>query len=819
MPADAKETKSPAEDGVQMVSNPIGLSRETHLKMKSLSAFSLKKRPDDSDAPSLSSSEPTLRGKLLGAAGFMKNKAKREKEKLNRTGIHNTLEVIRRTSVEVLERLREEESTKKQRMEAAKKKKRKGRENLDDDDDCVYDVTPPLFPEDFLFSENYGYFKKTWTLGVLLLVVFSTIIIPMEFAFPNETFTPDAIATIIDIIFIIDVVLSFRTAYTDANGEEVFDKESIKRNYMKTWFSIDLIACFPLELLVSLWNNQQNSAQKDDAKAKILLRLLKFPRLLRMGRLFKYLERMKYAGCWRIFRLILGLVIVAHWTACVFYALLQDEFTTHDGQTWDLYVEDYNNRVGTGDQYINALYAALSMLIGEGVDPNTPLQKMFAFAINIFGAVVMAIIIGNMSLVLQNKNAMSSIFSSKVDQVADCMRAMKVSPKLQEKVLGYYDYLWQRHRLVSTHHSFVDELSPCLQNEVNLDLNMDVIQKCGLFRSLLMNGKKLEGMMNQEIADHILVQVVTNLGREVYLPQDVIIQQGETGREMFFLIKGDVAVEQMSRFDENGEPITKRLVVLHEGAYFGELALLKEHARRAASIVALTPCDVRVLRKVDFDQICDDFPALRQYLQAEADRKYAKFAPKKEAKKTVEKRASAKLLNLMKAKKGITPPKMSLTPKQTLVAKMRTASPKLPPVKLDSSSGNIDNSLLTSLYTQNARIETMLASLLDNVQSMDRRMTAIEGKGIGGGQVNSSKKNSPEKTFLKSPPNGRSPTVRSVLSEEHRQKLHHDVRQAETNARAVSILRRASFSPQRSGRSNSTEFSQNRVYDDVEKKD
>ena len=106
MPADAKETKSPAEDGVQMVSNPIGLSRETHLKMKSLSAFSLKKRPDDSDAPSLSSSEPTLRGKLLGAAGFMKNKAKREKEKLNRTGIHNTLEVIRRTSVEVLERLR-----------------------------------------------------------------------------------------------------------------------------------------------------------------------------------------------------------------------------------------------------------------------------------------------------------------------------------------------------------------------------------------------------------------------------------------------------------------------------------------------------------------------------------------------------------------------------------------------------------------------------------------------------------------------------------------------------------------------------------------
>ena len=86
---------------------------------------------------------------------------------------------------------------------------------------------------------------------------------------------------------------------------------------------------------------------------------------------------------------------------------------------------------------------------------------------NIFGSVVMAVIIGNMSLVLQNRNAMSSMFSAKVDQVADSMRAMKVSPALQEKVLGYYDFLWQRHRLISTKHSFVDELSPCLQNEVN----------------------------------------------------------------------------------------------------------------------------------------------------------------------------------------------------------------------------------------------------------------------------------------------------------------------------------------------------------------
>ena len=62
----------------------------------------------------------------------------------------------------------------------------------------------------------------------------------------------------------------------------------------------------------------------------------------------------------------------------------------------------------------------------------------------------MAVIIGNMSLVLQNQNAMSAMFSSKMDLIGDSMRAMKVSPKLQNKVLAYYDYLWSRHRLIST---------------------------------------------------------------------------------------------------------------------------------------------------------------------------------------------------------------------------------------------------------------------------------------------------------------------------------------------------------------------------------
>ena len=280
--------------------------------------------------------------------------------------------------------------------------------------------------------------------------------IPLDFAFPNmnedDQVGQDAFSAfgyVVDAIFIIDVILTMNTSFIDTNGEENFNKADIRRNYLKLWFWIDLIACFPLEILIQL-GNSGNSASEGDTRAKVLLRLLKIPRLLRIGRIFKWLERFKYAGCWKIFRLILGLIILAHWVGCMFYMIARLEYLDA-GETYEEYMIDENDRtMATTDKYMKAILIALYMLIGEGVDPNSTLQRVYVFIVNIFGAVVMAVIIGNMSLVLQNQNAMSAMFSSKMDLIGDSMRAMKVSPKLQNKVLAYYDYLWSRHRLIST---------------------------------------------------------------------------------------------------------------------------------------------------------------------------------------------------------------------------------------------------------------------------------------------------------------------------------------------------------------------------------
>merc|ERR1711871_553002 len=146
------------------------------------------------------------------------------------------------------------------------------------------------------------------------------------------------------------------------------------------------------------------------------------------------------------------------------------------------------------------------------------------------------------------------MYQSKMDIINDSMRAMNISPRLQRKTIAYYDLLWRRQRALSTNASFIDELSPPLRKELNMDLNTEVIYRCELFKRLLdRDDVSLSGIMSEETSDHILVAIVNALQREVFLPGDTIIQQGEIGEEMFFLVRGLISIEKMVCIESENE--------------------------------------------------------------------------------------------------------------------------------------------------------------------------------------------------------------------------------------------------------------------------
>ena len=331
-------------------------------------------------------------------------------------------------------------------------------------------------PKDWsLFSDNDTW-KSVWNIFILFLVMYTVIIIPLNFAFPDLPEDPGLDYTI-DVLFVMDVVFTFRTAYLDHNGDEVWGLIDIRKNYFSFWFWIDLVATFPMELLLLAGGAKSGEDDGDASRVKLILRMLKVPRLLRVGRLFKMLDQGQGAGIWRMLQTVFGLIVLAHWFGCSYFFLCRVERESGADTVWGPFQDMWDLQDGNGEKndiafvYLQALLTAMYMLIGEGVGPETTAESAYVFVTLVMGAVVMSYLIGNISLVLSNANASAAKHSSKMDEVLDSARAMKVSPILTKKIIAYYDLLWQRHRLLNAHDTFIDELSPPLRKEVHLDLN------------------------------------------------------------------------------------------------------------------------------------------------------------------------------------------------------------------------------------------------------------------------------------------------------------------------------------------------------------
>ena len=54
----------------------------------------------------------------------------------------------------------------------------------------------------------------------------------------------------VDIMFIIDILINFRTTYISENDEVVSAPSKIAVHYFRGWFIIDLVAAIPFDLLL-----------------------------------------------------------------------------------------------------------------------------------------------------------------------------------------------------------------------------------------------------------------------------------------------------------------------------------------------------------------------------------------------------------------------------------------------------------------------------------------------------------------------------------------------------------------------------------------
>jgi CRP-like cAMP-binding protein len=101
-----------------------------------------------------------------------------------------------------------------------------------------------------------------------------------------------------------------------------------------------------------------------------------------------------------------------------------------------------------------------------------------------------------------------------------------------------------------------------------------------------------------DLSEEQLKKVLDLCKRRHYAVRAQVIVEGEEGDEMFIVREGEVGVSKAITVTVPGQDqvkFEKQLVVLRQGTYFGEVALLASDAR-SATVTALTELDVWVLQ-------------------------------------------------------------------------------------------------------------------------------------------------------------------------------------------------------------------------------
>lgn len=127
---------------------------------------------------------------------------------------------------------------------------------------------------------HYSPFKAIWDWLVLALVTYTAVVTPYMASFVlamdeekeqlerrsgNKTTGNNfplsdplvIVDYVVDIMFIIDIFINFRTTYVDGNNEVISSPCRIAVHYIKTWFIIDMLAAIPFELLFMIGNTEQ----------------------------------------------------------------------------------------------------------------------------------------------------------------------------------------------------------------------------------------------------------------------------------------------------------------------------------------------------------------------------------------------------------------------------------------------------------------------------------------------------------------------------------------------------------------------------------
>uniref|UniRef100_A0A672K6Z6 Voltage-gated delayed rectifier potassium channel KCNH4 n=1 Tax=Sinocyclocheilus grahami TaxID=75366 RepID=A0A672K6Z6_SINGR len=447
---------------------------------------------------------------------------------------------------------------------------------------------------------HYGTFKAGWDWLILLATFYVAVTVPYNVCFTvvggrDELMTPrnppSVSDILVEILFMLDIVLNFRTTFVSTSGQVVYDARSICVHYVTTWLFVDLIAALPFDLLYAF-----------NVSVYFGVHLLKTVRLLRLLRLLQKLERYSQYSAVVLTLLMSMFALLAHWMACVWYIIGRSEIENNSPGSWDIgWLHELGKRLavlGGGpsirSSYVTSLYFALSSLTSVGfgnVSANTDSEKIFSICTMLIGALMHAAVFGNVTAIIQRMYSRRSLYHTRTKDLKDFIRVHRLPKALAQRMLECFQTTWSVNNGID-----VSELLKDFPDELRADIAMHL------------NKELLQLPLFESASRGCLRSLSLIIKTSFCAPGEFLIRQGDALQAIYFVCSGSMEVLKDNTV----------LAILGKGDLIGSDSLTKEQVIKTnANVKALTYCDLQYISLKGLREVLRLYPEYAQKFVSE----------------------------------------------------------------------------------------------------------------------------------------------------------------------------------------------------------
>lgn len=428
-----------------------------------------------------------------------------------------------------------------------------------------------------------------WELWITIMLVITLILLPLTLGFEKLACRLFYVNLTIDAMFMLDIFKQFNTGYADDNQSIILDRLRISIRYLKGYFSFDLVASFPYDVLS--WGQQCKDGDQKYARAARLLKLVRLFRIMKLFRLLRFSKTftllrntiMHYEDRYHVVipeslikmgQLLILLLLGAHWIGCIQFMIVAQAGFPRD--SWVRFAKLENAPVAR--QYLWAYYKALAQMIVIGFEVPAAVNQScetiqqwcavehwLTLVSLYFGAIFYSLLISNISMIVLSTNVGARTYRDKVQQVNEYMRSKSLPASLRDKVKDFYTVQYSEGKMFDED-KILRELSPSLRNEILAYNTRDLFSKVPLLFTA---------------PEQFVKAIVPQLSLSVGLEGEKMIHENTTGDKMYFIYSGVCDITQ-----GHGEKATT-IETIADGCYFGDCAVILG-CQRTANVATRT---------------------------------------------------------------------------------------------------------------------------------------------------------------------------------------------------------------------------------------